>query len=105
MGVNKHCVEGFSDELFESFHLKVCLIIVLTFVRHKSKPLYIPRYSPYMEVKRMSALTPSERMNRWTRALEKTMACADQVQTIDDPIARMQAYWDCRAGTSVRRRK
>ena len=49
----------------------------------------------------MSALTQSERMARWNRALEKTMACADQVQSIDDPIARMQAYWECRAGGKV----
>ena len=52
----------------------------------------------------MSALTPSQRMERWQRALAKTMQCADQVQSIDDPIARMEAYWDCRSSGGVRRR-
>ena len=38
----------------------------------------------------MSALTAGERMARWQAALTKTMACANQVQSIDDPIARME---------------
>jgi len=58
-----------------------------------------------LEVKDMSQLTDAERMSRWTRALDKTMQCAESVQSIEDPIQRMAEYWRCRAGTSVRGRR
>ena len=53
----------------------------------------------------MSQLTDAERMARWSRALDKTMQCADSVSSIEDPIQRMQEYWRCRSGTSVRGRR
>jgi hypothetical protein len=52
----------------------------------------------------MSALTAGERMARWRAALEKTMSCAAQVQSVEDPIARMEAYWECRSTGKIARR-